>query len=162
MINYIVEAVLIEKQHLIYAFSFEDASPSNVIISSLAAPVRFNFAYRRCTWYSNEKIFSNGTGSEHAIDFGFSKSKSEVKKWALDNKQKEFVAFVRLRSGETYVIGSNKVGLELTYNFTIFNQNTLLVMLGGTVDLLPIRSSYGISDFFVGRDFNDDFNIDFG
>lgn len=162
MINYVVEAVLIEKQHLISVFSTDEVTPSNVILSSLATPVRFNFAYRRCTWYSQEKEVTNGNYSEHAIDFGFIQSKHEVKRWALDNKQKEFIAFVRLRNGKTYIIGSSKAGLELILNSVVFNQNNLMVMLGGKVERVPVFSSYAISDFFVGRDFSDDFNIDFG
>lgn len=162
MINYVVESVLIEKQHLISVFSTDEANPENVIISSLAAPVRIHFGYRGCTWYSQEKKFVNGNYSEHAIDFGLINSKSQVKKWVLENKEKEFVAFVRLRNGHTYIVGSKKSGLELTYSWTILKDNSLIVILGGNTENVPVFSTYGIHDFFVGRDFSDDFNIDFG
>jgi hypothetical protein len=38
---------------------------------------------------------------------------------------------------------------------------SLIVILSGAVENTPIFSTYSIRDFFVGRDFSDDFNIDF-
>jgi len=161
MINYIVEAILIEKQHLISVFNADEATPNNVIISSAAAPVKINFGYKGCTWYSEEKTASNGRFCEYEIVFGVIKTITDAKKWVLDNNRKEFVAFVRLRNEQTYIVGSNNVGLELRYSLTMSKNRSLIVILSGAVENTPIFSTYSIRDFFVGRDFSDDFNIDF-
>jgi hypothetical protein len=161
MINYIVEAILIEKQHLISVFNADEATPNNVIISSAAAPVKINFGYKACTWYSEEKTASNGRFWEYGIVFGVIKTITDAKKWVLDNNGKEFVAFVRLRNEQTYIVGSNNVGLELRYSLTMSKNRSLIVILSGAVENTPIFSTYSIRDFFVGRDFSDDFNIDF-
>lgn len=161
MISYITEAILIEKEHFIAAFDGV-ITPRNVLISSSVVPIRIRFAWRRCTWYSTLINKSNGKLSDNSIDFAFPKSDLSVKKWCIDNQQKEFVAFIRLRSGLTYIIGNKNVGLSIVFQHELNLKNSFAVFLAGLTDTEPISSNYKISDFFIGRDFGDDFNIDFG
>lgn len=161
MISYITEAILIEKHYLISVFDGV-VIPRNVLISSMAVPVRMKFAWRRCAWYFTLLSKSNGELTNNVIDFAFPKSDISVKKWFIDNQQKEFVAFVRLRNGLTYIIGNNNVGLSIVFQHQLNIANSFAVFFTGITDKQPVSSSYPISDFFVGRDFSDDFNIDFG
>lgn len=161
MINFITELVLIEKEHLLGFFD-NITTPQNTLISSNAHPVRINFAWRNCQWYSDFKKTINGDISSNTLGFSFSKKDLLIKKWMIDNLQKDFVGFVKLRNNTTYIIGNKNVGLSLRFQQELNIKNNFIVFISGLIDTEPVVSEYNISDFFVGRDFSDDFNIGFG
>jgi len=161
MVNFITDMILIEKRHLISVFG-GIGTPNNVLISSYAMPTRMKFVWRGCTWNYSVKNSVNGELSDNNVVFGFVKPYLALKKWQIDNEQKEFVAFVQLRNGVSYIIGSNNVGLTISMKNELNVSNSLFIFLKGLIDVEPLQSTYHINDFFVGRDFGDDFNIDFG
>lgn len=161
MITFITDMILIEKKHLISVFD-GITTPNNVLISSNAVPTRMKFVWRGCTWNYSVKNSVNGDLSDNNVVFGFVKPYLVLKKWVFDNEQKEFVAFVQLKNGLSYIIGSSNVGLHVSMKNELSIKNSLFIFLKGLIDVEPVQSTYHINDFFIGRDFGDDFNIDFG
>lgn len=161
MINFIVEAVFIQKEHLIRV-SDGIVTPQNTLVSSNASPVRFLFARRKCLWYSISKDFKHGVLMDNTIDLGIASIQQQLRAFVISNVEKEFVGFVRLRNGKTFLIGDNSVGLNISFTDMMFVENKMNVFFSGMTTTDAISSDFGIADFFVGRDFNDDFNIDFG
>jgi hypothetical protein len=164
---YIRELYLIRKSDIIkmqnhsyYAnIGNYEFKPEMIEIQPSAEVFKLNFVWRNCEWV--ETIKSNLPLSYfNSIDFEISMIEPEVRKWALDNMQQEFIVIFFNRANQIFIIGNIDVGLELSVISKLSPKNGIGISLNAELGLPAFEiSQISNQGFFSNYEFLQEFYL---